>query len=60
MERAGIKAGDAILAVNDRYIFTIAELNEVISHLSPGTKVIVRYRRYTSILDVSVVAGAIQ
>jgi PDZ domain len=59
-DQAGIKAGDAILAVNDRYIFTIAELNEVISHLSPGTKVIVRYRRYTSILDVSVVAGAIQ
>jgi hypothetical protein len=59
-DQVGIKAGDAMLAVNDHYIFTIAEMNEAISHLIPGTKIVVRYRRYSSILDVSVVVGAIQ
>lgn len=59
-DQVGIKAGDAVLAVNDHYIFTIAELNEEVSHLIPGARVIVRYRRYSSILDVSVVVGTIQ
>jgi hypothetical protein len=59
-DQVGIKAGDTILAVDDHYIFTIAELKEAISRLTPGTKIIVRYRRYSSILDVSVVVGTIQ
>jgi hypothetical protein len=59
-DQLGIKAGDAILAINDHYIFTIAELQTEISHLIPGTKVIVRYRHNTSILDVPLIVGAIQ
>jgi hypothetical protein len=59
-DQVGIKVGDAILAVNGHYIFTIAELQAEISHLTPGTKVIVRYRRYSSILDVPVIVGAAQ
>jgi hypothetical protein len=59
-DQAGIRAGDTILAVDDHYIFTIAELKEAISRLTPGTKVVVRYRRYSAILDISVSVGAIQ
>ncbi len=59
-DQAGIKAADTILAINDHYIFTIAELRESISHLIPGSKAVVRYRRYSTILDVPVTVEAIQ
>jgi hypothetical protein len=48
-DRAGIRAGDVILAVNDHYLFTIEELNREIHRHKPGTEVTVRYRRYTTI-----------
>ncbi len=44
-DRAGIKAGDVILAINDHYLFTIGELTDQVSHLQPGTTITVRYRR---------------
>jgi membrane-associated protease RseP (regulator of RpoE activity) len=56
-DQAGIKAGDVILAINDHYLFTIGELKEEISHHEPGTKIAVRYRRYSTIYDASVVVG---
>lgn len=59
-DQAGIKAGDVILAINDHYLFTIRELQEEISHHEPGTKIAVRYRRYTSITEASVVVGQVQ
>jgi hypothetical protein len=59
-DQVGIKAGDTILAVDDHYIFTIAELRDAINRLTPETKIIVRYRRYSTIVDVSVSVGAIQ
>jgi serine protease DegS len=59
-DQVGIKAGDTILAINDHYIFTIAELRESISQLVPGSKAVVRYRRYSTILDVPLTVGAIQ
>jgi len=48
------------LAINDHYIFTIAELRESVSQLIPGSKAVVRYRRHSTILDVPVTVGAIQ
>jgi S1-C subfamily serine protease len=59
-DEAGIKAGDVILAINDHYLFTIGELKDEISRHQPGTKVAVRYRRYSTIYDGSVVIGRIQ
>jgi hypothetical protein len=49
-----------ILAIDDHYVFTIRELNEEISHYQPGTKIEVRYRRYSIIYDTPVVLGRAQ
>ena len=59
-DQVGIKADDTILAINDHYIFTIAELRESVSQLIPGSKAVVRYRHHSTILDVPVTVGAIQ
>lgn len=59
-DQAGIKAGDVILAINDHYLFTIRELQEEISHHEPGTKLTVRYRRYSAINEASIVVGRVQ
>jgi hypothetical protein len=59
-DRAGIKAGDVVLAINNRYLFTIRELQEEIGHHEPGTKIAVRYRRYSNINDASVEVGKVQ
>jgi PDZ domain len=59
-EQAGIKAGDVILAINDHYLFTIGELKEEVSHHQPGTKIAVRYRRYSTIYEASVTVGIVE
>jgi hypothetical protein len=59
-DQAGIKAGDVIVAINDHYLFTIGELKEEISHIEPGTKIAIRYRRYSTIYDASLIVGAVQ
>jgi S1-C subfamily serine protease len=59
-DQTGIKAGDVILAINDHYLFTITELKEEISHHQPGTKISVRYRRYSTIYDTSLVVGTVE
>jgi hypothetical protein len=59
-DRAGIKGGDVILAINDRYLFTIGELTHQVSHLQPGTKIALRYRRRATISEASVTVGTIQ
>ena len=59
-DQAGIKSGDVILAINDHYLFTIRELQEEISHHEPGTKLTVRYRRYSAINEASIVVGRVQ
>ncbi len=58
-DQVGIRAGDAILAIDGHYLFTVAELREAITRLMPGAKVVVRYRRYSAILDVPLTVGAI-
>jgi serine protease Do len=44
-EEAGIKPGDVIVAVNDRKINNVSELQEMIARHRPGQKVQVTYRR---------------
>jgi hypothetical protein len=56
----GVKAGDVIVAIDDHYLFTVGEMKEEISHHQPGTKITVRYRRYSTIYDTSVVVGRAQ
>jgi hypothetical protein len=56
-DQVGIKAGDVILSINDHYLFTVGELKEEVSHYQPGTKIMVRYRRYSTIYDTFLVVG---
>jgi len=46
--QAGLKPGDAILAIEDRFLFTINELNDEIRHYKAGSRVALRYRRYST------------
>lgn len=59
-DQAGIKAGDVILSIDDRYLFTISGLKEEISHHQPGARITVRYRRYSTIYDASLVVGSVE
>jgi hypothetical protein len=59
-DQAGTKGGDVILAIDDHYLFTVGELKDEISHYQPGTKIMVRYRRYSTINDASLVVGRAQ
>lgn len=59
-DQVGIKAGDVVLSITDHYLFTISELREEISHHPPGTKIAIRYRRYSTINDAFVVVGEVQ
>jgi S1-C subfamily serine protease len=59
-DHAGIKGGDVILAINDHYLFTIGELKEEIGRHEPGTKISVRYRRYSTIYEASLLVGRIE
>jgi hypothetical protein len=59
-EQAGLRAGDVVLAINDHYLFTIRELHEEVSHHKPGTSIAVRYRRYSSINEATIVVGRAQ
>jgi hypothetical protein len=57
-DRAGIKAGDVIVAVDDHYLFTVGDLDAQIKRHKPGTQINVRYRRYSTIYDTSLVVGS--
>jgi S1-C subfamily serine protease len=46
-----------ILAIGDRYLFTVEELKEEVSHHQPGTRIQVRYRRRSAMDEASVVVG---
>ncbi len=59
-DQVGIKAGDVVLSITDHYLFTISDLREEISHHQPGTKIAIRYRRYSTINDAFVVVGKVQ
>jgi hypothetical protein len=55
--KAGIQAGDAILAIDNHYIFTAEELTQEISSHKPGTRIAVRYRRHATIYDTYLIVG---
>lgn len=56
-DKAGIKPGDTILAIDNHYLFTVQELEDEIQRYRPGAKITVRYRRYSSIDDTVLVVG---
>ena len=56
-DQAGLEVGDDILAVDGHYLFTVEDLNAEIRRCAPGSKVSLRYRRYTTIVDTYVVMG---
>jgi hypothetical protein len=53
-------AGDVILAIDNHYLFTVGALKEEISRHQPGTKIMVRYHRYSTIYDTPMVVDRIQ
>jgi hypothetical protein len=56
-DQAGMKAGDVILAVNDRYLFTGAELSDEIRHHQPGSKITVRFRRHATTYEAALIVS---
>jgi PDZ domain len=58
--QAGIKPGDVILAIDDRYSYTAQEMNDEIHHGRPGDRIVVRCRHYTSVYEASLVLATAQ
>ena len=58
-DQVGIKAGDFILAIDDHFLFTIRELKDEASRHAPRTRIRVRYRRYSTISEATLVAGQV-
>jgi S1-C subfamily serine protease len=56
-DQAGLKPGDVVLAIGDRFLFTANELNDEIRHYQPGSRVAFRYRRYSTIYDGNLTIG---
>lgn len=59
-DQAGMRAGDVVLAIDDHYLYTGQEMNDEILRHKPGTRITVRYRRYRTISEASVVVGTAQ
>ena len=57
---AGIQPGDFILAIDGHYVFTVEDLAQELRRFSAGSKVSVRYRRYSTIYDTYVVTGTVR
>jgi serine protease Do len=55
--RAGLRPGDVILSVNGERIDTTRELVRTVAGTDPGTRVRLRVRRQTQVLDVAVAVG---
>src|SRR5208282_1224181 len=55
-----IKAGDVVLAIDGHYLYTGQEMNDETLRHKPGTKMTIRYRRYTATYEASVVMGTAQ
>jgi len=59
-EQGGIRVGDTVVAVNDRYLYTIRELTQEISRYRRGTAIRIRYRRHTAVNEATVVVGGME
>jgi len=55
-----MRDGDVVLAIDDHYLYTGQEMNEEIIRHKPGTRITIRYRRYGTIYEASVVMGTAQ
>jgi PDZ domain-containing secreted protein len=55
-----LEVGDAILAIDGIYLFTVEELTANVHRHKRGTKVSLRYRRRSSIQDTFIVIGTEQ
>jgi len=56
-EKAGVKAGDVLLAVNDRATPDSAAMLDAVAALAPGTHATLRLRREHKDLDLQVTVG---
>ncbi len=56
-DNAGLRLGDYILSIDNHYLFTVEELDSEVRNHKPGTRVAVRYRRYSTIDEASVIVG---
>jgi hypothetical protein len=55
---AGLKPGDRLLTLDDRWTDTLPDLYEAASHIQPGTTVLLRVRRGGTELEVNVTPRA--
>jgi putative serine protease PepD len=56
-DNAGLRLGDYILSIDNHYLFTVEELESEVRSHKLGSKVTVRYRRYSAIDEASVIIG---
>jgi C-terminal processing protease CtpA/Prc len=54
-DQVGIKVGDVILAIDDHYLFTSEELNNMIDRCKPDSTIRIRYRRYSMTYETSLI-----
>lgn len=59
-DQAGMRVGDVVLAIDDHFLYTGQEMNDEILRHKPGTRIHVRYRRYRTTYEASVVMGTVQ
>jgi PDZ domain len=59
-DQAGMRVADVVLAIDSHFLYTGQEMNDEILRHKPGTKITVRYRRYRTIYEASVVVGTAQ
>lgn len=57
-DEAGLEVGDFILAIGGHYIFTVEEMNEEVRRHAVGSRLGLRYRRYSTIYDTHIVLGS--
>ena len=56
-DEVGILPGDAVLAINGHYLYTVAELNHELDGVAPGTRIAIRYQRRSTIYDTYLVVS---
>jgi hypothetical protein len=56
-DEAGMMVGDVVLALNNRYLYTRAELSDEIQRHPSGSRVPVRYQRRATIYDAYITIG---
>lgn len=56
-DQAGMKAGDVILAIDNRSLFTGSELADEIRHHQPGSKITVRFRRRSMTYETTAIVS---